>query len=144
MIVVDAMILTYALVRVPDQTPAVNQLLETSHAWAAPPLWRSELRNVLLKYMRVADTERPGGTVTLDDARRKMGIAETLIGERTFGVDSGTVLERAEATGLSAYDGEYVALAETLEAPLVTTDGEILQAVPDIAARPEAITSPEQ
>jgi predicted nucleic acid-binding protein len=143
-IVVDAMILAYALVRVPEHTPAVNRLLDVELAWAAPPLWRSELRNVLLQYVRVPDTDRPGDAVTLDDARRKMGLAETLIGERTFEVDSDSVLEAAEATGLSAYDGEYVALAQELDVPLVTTDDAILLAVSDVAVRPDAITASEK
>lgn len=138
------MVLAYALVRVPGHTPAVNRLLDVDHAWAARPLWRSELRNVLLQYVRVPDTDRPGDVVPLDDARRKMGLAETLIGERTFGVDSDSVLEAAEASGLSAYDGEYVALAQELDVPLVTADDAILQAVPDTAVRPDEITASER
>lgn len=143
MIVVDAMILTYALIRVPGQTPAVNQLLDTGRAWAAPPLWRSELRNVLLQYVRVSDEERPGGPVTLDDARRKMGLAETLIGTRTFAVDSDSVLGGAERAGLSAYDAEYVALAQEVDVPLATMDEALLKAVPDVAVLPEEIAAPE-
>ncbi len=137
MIVVDAMILAYALVGVPEYTPAVNRLLDLDLAWAGPPLWRNELRNV---YIWVPETDRPGDAVTLGDAQRKMHLAETLIGERTFGVESDAVLDIAQTTGLSAYDGEYVALAQEVDVPLVTTDGAILQAVPDVAVRPDDIT----
>ena len=143
MIVVDAMILTYALIRVPGQTPAVNQLLDAGPAWAAPPLWRSERRNVLLQYVRVSEEERPGGPVTLDDARRKMGLAETMIADRTFAVDSDSVLNRAERSGLSAYDAEYVALAQDIDVPLTTVDKTLLDAVPDVAVRPEEIAAPD-
>lgn len=143
MIVVDAMILTYALIRVPDQTHAVNELLDKDRAWAAPPLWRSELRNVLLQYLRVEEGGRPGQAVTLDDARRKMNLAESLIAGRTFEVDSNSVLETAATTEISAYDGEYVALAKEMNVPLVTMDAEILRAVPNVAVRPEDVAGSE-
>lgn len=143
MIVVDAMILAYAVIEVPDHTPAVNELLDTGHAWAAPPLWRSELRNVLLQYVRVSEDTRPGEAVSLEDARRKMGLAETLIGQRTFAVDSDTVFDVVEATNLTAYDGEYVALALEMNVPLVTMDGAVLEVVPSVAARPEDVAAPE-
>ena len=61
----------------------------------------------------------------------------------TFGVNSDAVLEVAQGTGLSAYDGEYVALAQEMNVPLVTTDGAILRAVPDVAVRPDEITASE-
>ena len=143
MIVVDAMVLTYALIRVPGHTPAVNQLLDAGRAWAAPPLWRSELRNVLLQYVRVSEEERPGGPVTLDDARQKMGLAETMIADRTFAVDSDSVLEEAEKVDLSAYDAEYVVLAQDIDAPLATVDNTLLEAVPEVAFRPEKIAASE-
>ncbi len=142
MIIVDAMILAYALIRVPDQTPAVNRLLDVDFSWGAPPLWRSELRNVLLQYVRAIDGDRSGSELTLNDAGRKMQIAETLIGARTFPVDSASVLGTADTTGLSAYDSEYVVLAHELDVPLVTTDKEILRAVPHVAAHPEDVERP--
>lgn len=139
MIVVDAMILAYALIDVPDQTPAVNRLLDQDLAWGAPPLWRSELRNVLLQYVRAVDGSRPGTELTLADAQRKMQVAETLIGDRSFAVQTDAVLSRAEDTDLSAYGSEYLVLAEELEVPLVTTDQAILQAAPEVARHPSEV-----
>jgi len=139
MIVVDAMILTYAIIEVPDQTPAVNRLLDQELVWGAPTLWRSELRNVLLQYVRAVAGDQPGTTLAVDDARRKMQVAETLIGDRTFEVDSESVLDEAEAMGLSVYDSEYVVLAKDLGVPLVTTEGEVLRGVPEVAVHPEAV-----
>lgn len=135
------MILAYALIQVPDQTPSVNRLLEEDLVWAGPPIWRSELRNVLLQYIRAAGEQHSRSEITLDDAHRKMQVAETLIGDRTFEVDAAYVLEEAEATGLSAYDSEYVVLAKELGFPLVTTDGKILQNVSEVAVRPEAVAN---
>lgn len=144
MIVVDAMIVAYAVVDVPDHTPAVNELLEIGHAWAAPPLWRSELRNVLLQYIRVSEETRPGEAVSLKDARRKMGLAETLVGQRTYAVDSDAVFDAVAGTNLSAYDGEYVALAQEMGVPLVTVDSAVLEAVSNIAVRPEDVAASDR
>ena len=96
-----------------------------------------------MQYVRVSEEERPGGPVTLDDARQKMGLAETMIADRTFAVDSDSVLEEAEKVDLSAYDAEYVVLAQDIDAPLATVDNTLLEAVPEVAFRPEKIAASE-
>jgi predicted nucleic acid-binding protein len=50
--------------------------------------------------------------------------------------DSGEVLRLASASGCTAYDCEFVALALALEAPLVTSDRELLAAFPAVARSP--------
>jgi predicted nucleic acid-binding protein len=50
------------------------------------------------------------------------------------------VLELASRSGCSAYDCEFVALAQDLEVPLVTNDRQILKAFPTIAISPSAFT----
>ena len=137
MIVADAMILAYALVEVPGRTEEVNRALEEDATWASPPLWRSELRNVLLKYVRATSGEIPGSDLTLSDALGKMHLAEKLIAGRTVEVKTDDVLRVAGASGLSGYDAEYVALAEDLGVKLLTTDGPVLRAFPDVAVHPE-------
>lgn len=51
MIVVDSNILAY-LYLPGEFTVAAETLLEREPEWAAPPLWRSEFRNILAGYMR--------------------------------------------------------------------------------------------
>ena len=51
MIVVDTNVVAYLLLQGP-QTAAAEALLEAHPTWAAPPLWRSEWRNVLCGYLR--------------------------------------------------------------------------------------------
>jgi predicted nucleic acid-binding protein len=48
-------------------------------------------------------------------------------------VSSDAVLEVVDATRLSAYDAEFVALAEELSVPLVTEDKAVLKAFPETA-----------
>jgi len=54
-----------------------------------------------------------------------------------YGVESHAVLTLALDSGCSAYDCEYVALADALGVPLVTFDAEILRAFPVRAIAPD-------
>ena len=51
MIVVDTNVIAYLLLPGP-WTHAAETLLQAEPVWAAPPLWRSEFRNVLTGYLR--------------------------------------------------------------------------------------------
>ncbi len=122
MIVVDTNVIAYLLLP-GDQTEAARGALARDAAWAAPILWRSELRNVLRGYMRQRH-------LTLARAREVQGTAEELMVGREFQVESPAVLDLAAASGLSAYDCEFVALARALEVPLVTSDRDVLASFP--------------
>ena len=91
---------------------------------------------MLLKYVRATSEEIPGSELSLEDALRKMRVAERLIGGRTVEVETEGVLRLADASGLSGYDAEYVRLAEDLGLRLLTTDGPVLEAFPDVAVHP--------
>ena len=62
--------------------------------------------------------------------------AELLLLGKESEVGSNHVLKLAQISGLSAYDCEYVALAQDLNLNLVTSDRQILQAFPAIAISP--------
>jgi predicted nucleic acid-binding protein len=53
--------------------------------------------------------------------------------DREHAVDSGLVLDCIEHSALSAYDCEFVALAQQLQITLVTADRAIVKAFPMIA-----------
>jgi hypothetical protein len=59
--------------------------------------------------------------------------AEDLMSGAEYDVDSPSVLGLAEASGCSAYDCEYVALAKKLGVRLVTLDQQIIRAFPEVA-----------
>ncbi len=122
MIVVDTNVIAYLLLP-GDQTGAAREALARDAAWAAPILWRSELRNVLRGYMRQRH-------LALAKAREVQAAAEALMTGREYQVESPVVLELAATSGRSAYDCEFVALARALEVRLVTSDQEVLVSFP--------------
>ena len=125
MIAVDTTIIAYLLI--PGEfTPLANRLVEKDADWAAPMLWRSEMRNVLALYLRKK-------LLSFEDACAVQSQAEALIAGNEYSIDSLDVLHLASSSGLSAYDCEFVALAQQLGVPLVTTDKKLLRAYPAVA-----------
>ena len=89
-------------------------------------MWRSELRNALAKYIQHAG-------MSLEAALMALHTAEEVIGGREYRVSSDMVLELAVRSKCTAYDCEYVALAQELGVPLLTADRQILRAFPKMA-----------
>ena len=118
MIVVDTNIISYFYL--PSEYSAVaEELFLKNSAWAAPLLWRSEFRNVLSYYARKQ-------IITLQDAIQIFEIAESLLHHNEYEVNSAQVLKLSQSSGCSAYDCEFVSLAQDLNVPLVTMDKKIL------------------
>lgn len=125
MIVADTNIVAYLLIG-GDQTPAARAALLRDCTWVAPRLWRSEFRNVLAMYMQ-------NGRLTLAQANHLMAEAEGLLGRTDFDVGGQDVLRLASLSRCTAYDCEYIALAQRLRIPLVTSDAQLLRAFPAVA-----------
>jgi predicted nucleic acid-binding protein len=121
-IVVDTNVLVYLLLP-GEHTEQAERVLRRDPVWAAPLLWRSEFRNVLAVYMRQ-------GRLSLDQALQLMDNAEILLQGREYTVSSVRVLGLVAGTRCSAYDGEFVALAQDLGLPLVTSDTRLLAEFP--------------
>jgi predicted nucleic acid-binding protein len=125
LIVVDTNIVAYLLLPGP-WTGAAEELLEREPTWAAPPLWRSELRNILAGYMR-------RGTLSLEQALGVQEAAQDLLSGHEIDVRSSAVLELVAQSQCSAYDCEFVALARQLQCALYTLDAKLLNAFPETA-----------
>jgi predicted nucleic acid-binding protein len=106
-------------------------------AWAAPLLWRSEFRNALVGLLRRGD-------VTRQEADRLVEAAEEWMSGREFTVESRAVLRLAAESSCSAYDCEFVAVAQELGLTLVTADRQLLKAFPETAVAPDAFTTPSR
>jgi predicted nucleic acid-binding protein len=98
-----------------------EDLLVREPDWAVPRLWRSEFRNILATYMRQK-------LLSLDDAMTIHRRAESLLAGNEYDVSAMAVLRLAKDSGCSAYDCEYVALAEHLDVKLVSADAKLCKA----------------
>lgn len=125
MIVVDTNVIAYLLLP-GNHTQAAREALARDAAWATPMLWRSEFRNVLGAYLRQ-------GHLTLALALEVQSAAEDLVSGREYQVESAAVLDLVATSGRSAYDCEFVALAQALGVPLVTSDRQLLSSFPTTA-----------
>jgi len=121
-IVVDSNVIAYCWIQ-GDRTALAHELRRRDPQWHAPVLWRSELRSILTGYRR-------DGSLTGGHVRRIMAAAEAGLAGCEHHLPSDQVFDVVERSGLSAYDGEFVALAEILDVRLVTEDRAILSAFP--------------
>lgn len=125
MIVVDTNIISYLFLPT-EFSDAAGGLYQKDSEWAAPLLWRSEFRNVLTLYLRQK-------IISLAEALAIQEEAEALMANREFTVPSLSVLSLANRSACSAYDCEFVALAQQLSLKLVTADKKILSEFPEVA-----------
>ena len=125
MIVVDTNIVAYLYLE-SGRSAQVERLLEKETRWAAPILWRSEFRNVLALYIRK-------NYLSLEEAQEIIIEALMLMNGREYEVASFQVMELVASSECSAYDCEFVALAEDLGTSLITVDKKILRQFPQIA-----------
>jgi len=133
MIVVDTNII--ASMWLPnDMDKYVYKVLEKDDDWVAPLLWQAEFRNVLSIYLRKDIIEF---SIVLQASEE----AEQLMDANEFDVNSTQVMSLVSNSSCSAYDCEFVALADDLNVPLVTFDKKILREFPDIAIHPKEFAS---
>lgn len=125
MIVVDVNIIAYLWIPGDLSTYAEKVLLRDDE-WVSSILWKSEFRNILAKYLR-------GGHINSYAAQSCLDAAEKQMAQRDYIVPSALIMQKVAISNCSAYDCEYVALAENLQVPLVTSDKQILREFPQTA-----------
>ena len=126
MVVVDTNVLAYLLLPY-DYSAQADALFKRDSEWTAPILYRSEFRNLLAGYLRRK-------TLTLDEVLKVQSEAEAILAGNEHEVDSRRVLELVRDSSCSAYDCEFVVLAERLGVKLVTMDKKLLAAFPQHTA----------
>jgi len=125
MIVADTNLIVYFSIHT-EHSALAEAVCAVDSIWAAPLLWRSEYRATLLKYIRHAG-------MNFEAAVSSLRLAEETVAGREYAVEARKVLELAYRTQCSAYDCEYVALAQELDVPLVTADKQLVAAFPKTA-----------
>jgi len=125
MIVVD--VNTIAYLWIPgEMTELAERSLAKDSEWVSSTLWKSEFRNILAQYLRKGDID--SGT-----AQRCLEGAESQMSGQEYIIPSSLVMRKVAESNCSAYDCEYVALANDLGVKLVTSDRQILEAFPKTA-----------
>lgn len=125
MIVVDCNIISFYFIPGSFSNRVQKVYLKDFH-WIAPSLWRSEFRNVLSLYLRK-------NIIELDFALMIFEKAEILLFNNEYKINSSRVLQLTKESGCSAYDCEYVSLAQDLNVPLITLDKKVLKNFPNKA-----------
>lgn len=125
MIVVDTNLIIY-LFFTGEHTTQVEKAFRKDPEWVAPLLWRSEFRNVLAYYLRK-------GVISLHQVYLIMEKALQMMMGREFDVISYHVLNLVNTSECTAYDCEFIALAQDLKVPMVTLDQQILSQFPGTA-----------
>lgn len=134
MIVADTNLLAYLLLG-GTGTPAAEAVFLRDPLWTAPLLWRSEFRSILAGHLRRRE-------LRIDGAIQVQLKAEALLAGREHVVPSERVLRLVASSTCSAYDCEFVALAEQLSVPLVTSDRVVLKEFPAVAISPSRFAEP--
>jgi predicted nucleic acid-binding protein len=124
-IVVDTNVLFHLSIE-SEQSSLARALFNLDSVWYAPYLWRSEFRNALALKMRHEG-------LRIESALRTLHEAEFQMFDRERFVDPEHVMRLVSSSTCTAYDCEFVALADELRVPLVTTDKQILRDFPRIA-----------
>ncbi len=129
MIVADSNLIAHLHLPGPKADIADAVLLKDSEWWV-PPLWKSEFSSILFAYMR---------TQGMDLAIAEAHLAEAMdhLSSTQKEPNPSRVLAKAFVSHLSAYDAEFVVLAEELGVQLVTSDQKVLKAFPKFAISPE-------
>jgi len=128
MIVVDTNVIAYLLIE-GEFTEAVTRLRTEEPEWIAPRLWLDEFLNIL------ATSERRS-IMTADVANTTLALACELMEGQSYDLPAQRTLATARRTSCTAYDSQYVCLAEDLGIKLYTYDSRILANCPDLAIQP--------
>jgi len=127
MIVVDTKIISYFFIN-GEFTDLAEKAFKIDHHWVAPLLWRSEFRNVLALCLRK-------DVFSLEYAIQIMTEAELLMKGNEYSTTSLSILRLVSQSDCSAYDCEFLALAQELQISMVTIDKKILKNFPKIAIK---------
>lgn len=134
MIVVDSNIiaarnLTSAL------TPKAERVEEKDPVWIVPVLWRYEFQNILATSIKVKQ-------ITPDHAWDVWQRVSDILLENESDPSPAKVIDLVAQHGITAYDGQFIALAMEMGVPLVTQDRELQGKFPRVAVSMDDFLKP--
>jgi predicted nucleic acid-binding protein len=135
MIVVDSNIVT-ARNLTTSLTSKAKQVEEKDPVWILPVLWRYEFQNILASAIKVKQIKPEQA---LDVWEKVSGV----LSENEVEPSGSKVIELVAEYGITAYDGQFIAVALELGIPCVTEDRELQEKFPGIAISMDGFLKPE-
>jgi predicted nucleic acid-binding protein len=132
-VVVDTMVVAYALLGVTSHRDASATLLERARQIVVPDVLLSELTNVIAQWIKAKHVTLELGLQVLRDAVALFTAVEPAerLCERA--------LQLSVGHGHPAYDMMFVALSERLNAPLLSYDSKLARLFPDRVFTPDQV-----
>jgi predicted nucleic acid-binding protein len=122
MIVVDANVIAYRFLE-GEKTGLACLVQKRDNAWLVPLLWRHEFLNILATSARSGIIEKPEAVTMWNSALHALAHNERV-------VNFEKALSCAVDFHISAYDAQYVTLAQTLNCHCITEDARLRKAFP--------------
>ncbi len=135
MIVVDSNIVA-ARNLTSSLTSEAKQVEEKDPVWIVPVLWRYEFQNILASALK-AKQIKPEQALNIWER-----VSNILI-ENEYEPSASKVINLVTQYGITAYDGQFIAVALEMGIPCVTEDRELQEKFPGIAISMNEFLKPE-
>jgi predicted nucleic acid-binding protein len=135
MIVVDSNIVT-ARNLTSTLTSKAEQVEEKDPVWIVPVLWRYEFQNILATAIK-AKQIKPEQALDIWEKVSKILV------ENECEPSASKVIDLVTQYGITAYDGQFIAVAMEMGIPCVTEDRELQEKFPGIAISMDGFLKPQ-
>jgi predicted nucleic acid-binding protein len=135
MIVVDSNIVA-ARNLTSSLTSETKQVEEKDPVWIVPVLWRYEFQNILATAIKAKQIKPEKASEVWEK------VSKVLI-ENECEPSPSKIIDLVAQYGITAYDGQFVAVALEMGVPFVTEDRELQEKFPGIAISMEEFLKPE-
>lgn len=135
MIVVDSNIIT-ARNLTSVLTSKAEKVEQKDPVWIVPVLWRYEFQNILATAIK-ADQIKP------EQALHVWQKVSAILTENESEPSTVKVIDLVAHHGITAYDGQFIALAIEMGVPCVTEDRELQEKFPGVAVSMEEFLEPQ-
>ena len=125
MIVVDSNIITARNLR-SVLTSKAEQMEQKDPVWIVPILWRYEFQNILATAIKAKQ-------ITQEQALKVWQRVFDILIDNECEPSAGKALDLVAKYGITAYDGQFIALAMEMGVPCVTEDQELHEKFPGVA-----------
>lgn len=134
MIVVDSNIIA-ARNLTSSLTSEATRVEEKDPVWIVPVLWRYEFQNILTGAIKAKQ-------INLEQALNIWDKVSNILMENEYEPSPSKVMDLVAQYGITAYDGQFIAVALEMEILCVTEDRELHEKFPGVAIRMNEFLKP--